>query len=258
MFSSREKISILGVAIDSIEFSEFQSKVKECLEKGRPCFIVTPNPEFLVAAHRHASFKKLLNSADIAIPDGFGLLVAARWKGTPLQRRITGVHAMHTIMRLAAQQNKRIFLLGGGYNVAETAARVMQKKIPGLAIHGESGGVIEKKEDSWYYENANIIDAIHHFRPDVVFVGLGHEKQEQWIHDHRSQFPHVTIWMGVGGSFDYIAGNILRAPRIMRALGFEWLWRFIRQPWRIRRIFDATFYFLYLVFKERKVATHHQ
>ncbi|MBI4262193.1 WecB/TagA/CpsF family glycosyltransferase [Candidatus Uhrbacteria bacterium] len=243
------RVSILGAQIDAIDHDAFRRRVELFLDGQGSHTIVTPNPEFLVAAQKNQSFRDALNRADLALPDGFGLIVAARILGLPLRERVTGVDAVHTIAEVVAQRGKSMFLLGGEQGVAEKAAQALQKKYPGLKIAGaESGGQMEIGD--WKLEIQDIIEQIRATSPDVLLVAFGHVKQELWMRDHLHLFPSVKIAMGVGGTLDYLAGAVSVPPRLIRSLGLEWLWRLMTQPWRAKRIFTATVHFMYLVIKD--------
>ena len=208
-------------------------QVERMLAEGGPHMITTPNPEFLVAAQTDAKFCAILNRADLALPDGAGLMWAARFLGTPLRERIAGSDFVWDIAALAANQNYKLYLVGGRAGVAQSAAQNIIARLRNRAIvHGEREPDI-----------AHIRDAA----PDILLVALGHPKQEKWIAAHLSELPSVKIAMGVGGALDFIAGRVFRAPRFLRALGLEWLWRLILQPWRLLRIFRAVLVFPALV-----------
>ncbi|MBI4276312.1 WecB/TagA/CpsF family glycosyltransferase [Candidatus Uhrbacteria bacterium] len=246
------KVSILGVAIDAVTANEVGERVAGFLQKPKLHTIVTPNPEFLVEAQTNESFRSFLNAADLAIPDGIGLRIAAWILGVPLHTRITGVETVDAIAGVAAREGRSIFLLGGGEGIARRAADTLQKKYAGLKIVGaDSGGRVALRNDKCRMQNEDVLEKIKNAHPDVLLVALGHVKQEFWIRDHLHLFPSVKIAVGVGGTFDYLAGAVPVPPRLIRSIGLEWCWRLITQPWRARRIFTATIYFMYLVLKER-------
>ncbi len=246
------RVSILGVQIDVIDQDAFRRRAESFFYEQGGHTIVTPNPEFLVAAQRNAEFRSVLNSADLAIPDGTGLLVAARILGLPLKERVTGVEAVNAIANIAAQKGRSLFLLGGGDGVATRAADALQKKYPTLKIAGaESGGRIEMQNvtalggtphdavakcrmsphlagpRTMRWQNDAVLEKIMQTDPDVLFVAFGQVKQELWIRDHLHLFPSVKIAMGVGGTLDYLAGVVSVPPYFVRAIGCEWLWRLV-------------------------------
>lgn len=242
------KTAILGVHIDNLSMQEVIAKIEQMLATGNKHYIVTPNPEFLVLAQQDNAFKNILNYADLAIADGVGLLYAAHFLGRQLQRA-TGVDLMWHACQLATQQDASIYLLGGANNVARQAADVLLQNIPNLKIVGaEDGGQINQ---DGIPKDSHLIYRINQARPDILFVAFGHGKQEKFIFKHLNQFNTIKVAAGIGGSFDYIAGIVKRAPQTMQNLGLEWLYRLIKQPKRWRRIADAVIIFPLLVFKEK-------
>ncbi|MBI4281517.1 WecB/TagA/CpsF family glycosyltransferase [Candidatus Uhrbacteria bacterium] len=247
------RIQLLGVTIDSISRVEAQQKLSGFFNDARQHTIVTPNPEFLLLAWSDEEFRGILNSADLALPDGVGLLFAARVFGVSIRERITGVAFIHAVCEEAAREGKTIFFLGGGEGVAGHAAEELQKRYANLVVVGaESGGVIERiAKGEWRYSDEKIFDTIRQAKPDVLFVALGQGKQEKWIADHCASLPSVKIAMGVGGALDYIAGAASWAPAWVRGAGLEWLWRLAHEPKRWRRIFNAVIVFPFVVLYER-------
>ena len=226
------KTEILGVRIDNLAMEEALQKVEGFLKDGQQHYIVTPNPEFLVLAQKDKEFKEILNLADLAIPDGMGLVLAARFLGQPLKQRVSGTDLMEKICQKAAQKKWPIFLMGGQQGVAEKAGENLRKKYLGLQIR-----------------TVPQIQSLKAEGQSLLFVALGAPKQEKWINENLKKMPSVKLVMGVGGAFDFIASQVPRAPKFLRAIGLEWLWRFICQPWRIKRIFRAVIVFPYLVIR---------
>ncbi|MFA5076503.1 MAG: WecB/TagA/CpsF family glycosyltransferase [Patescibacteria group bacterium] len=246
------KISILGVNIDSLSWSEVLARVQSFLVSPGRYTIVTPNPEFIVLAQRDEKFKHVLNSASLAVPDGVGLVLASYLLGNRINRRIAGVDLVEKICQLAAYNNKSIYFLGGQAGVGEKAATVLQQKFPKLKIAGvNSNLIIPAQGQAADYQNQAVIDRVNQAQPDILLVALGQGKQEKWIYHNLSKLPSVKIAMGVGGSLDFISGIVKRAPVLWRRLGLEWLWRLFTQPWRLGRIWRATVYFSYLVIRFR-------
>lgn len=230
-------ISILGVPITDASESEILEYVLDSLVKHKKKgYMVTPNPEMVVYAQSHSSFKTILEHATISLPDGVGVTIAAKLLGTPLKGRITGVDFMKNACKESVRKTATIGLLGAGPGIAEKTADCLRKMYPGIAI------VFAGSE----------LPIDHQKFPkhiDLLFVAYGHPKQEEWISNHLAELP-VTIAMGVGGAFDYLSGEVMRAPGVIRRLGLEWLFRLIRQPWRWKRQL-ALFTFIYLICKER-------
>lgn len=243
-----EKVDILGVGIDNLSLQEVLEKVTHFLRSTNQHFIVTPNPEFLVAANKDKQFKEILNYADIAVSDGVGLVYAAKFNKKKLVR-VTGVDLVWAISELANERVKPwpFYLLGAGEGIAVETAEVLTKQFPNLVIAGaQSGGEITSGAT-----NYNIINEINLTKPKILFVAFGQIKQEKWIFSNLDKLPSVKLAIGVGGAFDYLSGATPRAPRFLQSLGLEWLYRLTQEPQRWRRIVIAIIVFPALIIKER-------
>ncbi|MDX9892987.1 MAG: WecB/TagA/CpsF family glycosyltransferase [Patescibacteria group bacterium] len=238
-----DKVDILGVQIDNLSPQEVLEQVNHFLHSNDQHYLVTPNPEFIVATNQDHEFKEILNYADIAVADGVGLIKIAKLLGQRLQR-VTGVDLVWLISELAEQQNCSVYLLGAAETVAAQTATVLKENLPNLIVAGaESGGDITDPKEI----DHELIERINDSQAAILFVALGQIKQEKWIFYHLDQLPNIKVAVGIGGAFDYISGNVLRAPKILRNLGLEWLFRLILQPQRYKRIFTATVIFPWLV-----------
>lgn len=245
------KINILGVQIDNFTKTDVLEKVEHFLLDGRQHYIVTPNPEMVVAARKDKEFLEILNKADLAVPDGFGIILASHFLRRPFLERIRGVDLMLDICRLAEQKSCSVYLLGGEEGIARAAAEELQKRFLHLKIAGaESGGKMEISD--LRFKILDLIKKIDNAKPDILFVALGAGKQEKFIADNLDKMPSIKIAMGVGGAFDFISGKIKRAPGWMRKIGLEWLWRFFLEPWRWKRILNATMKFSWEIIKTGK------
>lgn len=240
--------TIAGVPIDALTFQEAAERALEFLSDGRQHMIVTPNPEMAVLAARDPGFKKILHTSSLALADGYGLRLAAWWEGKRIPTMITGVDFGLALVQIAEQKNCSVYFLGAGEGVAEKAARNLQQVYKGLRIAGASGDRIRWIAGKWE-EESGLVARIAATKPEILFVALGHGKQERWIKDHLPHLPTVRIAIGVGGALDYYSGQKKRAPSFFRALHLEWLWRLLTEPWRAWRIFEAVFVFLAMVLK---------
>lgn len=230
---ARQKSSIcqiLGVRISMISLRRGLSLLESWMESNKKYQIVTPNPEQIVLAQENDQFRQVLNQADLAIPDGIGLVWAARTTGKRL-KRITGTDFMVAACRLAAQKGWRVFLLGAREAAALTA-NTLQLLYPKLQVAFDGGAEEINKES--VSERKRVINKINDFRPHLLFVAYGAPYQELWIAKNLPLL-RTKVAMGVGGAFDYLAGKVPRAPEWAQRLGLEWLFRLIRQPWRWRR-----------------------
>ncbi len=241
------RVKILGVKIDNLSLQEVLEKINQFLDSKNQHYIVTPNPEFLVAAQKDNQFKEILNLADIACADGTGLIKAAKFFGKRLQR-VTGVDLVWVTCELAEQKNCSVYLLGAGGMIAEQAAENLKQEFPNLKIAGaESGGEIVNPKQI----DQDLINRINIAKPKILFVAFDQVKQEKWIFYHLDKLPSVKLAIGVGGTFDYISGAVKRAPKFLRRLGLEWLYRLIWEPSRFERIINAVIVFPFLVIKKR-------
>ena len=265
-----EKKFVLDVGITNSTKQEVLEYITKGLEKnGKKYFIVTPNPEILVLAHEAKEYKKILNNAEIALPDGVGVIIAGKILGVRLKGRITGVELLESLCMTVAGKPITVGFLGGGQGIADKTAECLVQKYPGLkVVFAESGNPddntvsLVKEKILRYYDtkilrenrkkekSPNIlISQYPNISLDILFVAFGAPKQEIWISENLDKIP-VRVAIGVGGAFDYVSGQVPRAPDFIQKLGFEWLFRLIRQPWRIKRQF-ALLEFMYLVLKEK-------
>ena len=205
---------ILGVKVDRVTLPQALKIVDSWLKTSKQHYITTPNPEMIVAAQKDNEFRRILNAADLAIPDGVGLRLA-----DGRLRRLAGADLMLKLIK----KGYKTLLVGGQPGVAQIAAKKL--------------GVMGMTEPDMV--------KINKLKPQLLFVALGHGKQEKWI-DKNLKKLKVKVAMGVGGALDYVAKPWLRAPKLLQLLGLEWLWRLIVQPWRIKRQL-ALFKFIYLV-----------
>ncbi len=221
-------ITILGVPIHDVTMNETLDLIGRFIVEGGPHQICTVNPEFIMAAQYDDEFMRVLNRATLNIPDGVGVLWAARRMGHRLRERVGGSDLVGHIAARAAVTGWRIFLLGAAAGVAEQAAIRWRSMYPGVNIVGTWAGapVIEQE--------AEIIDRITSVAPDILMVAYGAPKQDKWIARNLVSLG-VQVAMGIGGSLDFIVGTQKRAPKWMQRVGLEWLYRLIREPWRWRR-----------------------
>ena len=233
---SPKNIHILGVRIHAITVAETLAWIEAAVAARAPRQICTSNPEFLMTARRDREFFEVLNRADLVVPDGVGLLMAARWLGARLPERVAGSDLIYRIAERAAQRGWGIYFLGAGEGVAARTAAKLRAIYPELRVAGTFAGS-PKIED----EDA-IVARVRAARPDILLVAYGAPQQDKWIARNRERLG-VPVGIGVGGSFDFVAEEARRAPVWIRRLGLEWLHRVRRQPWRARRILTAVVLF---------------
>lgn len=258
---------ILKVKFAAVTLNEAVEKAFAIVANGEKKYITTPNPELLLIANKNPKYLQVLNRSAFNIADGTGILWAsdflhrsknyksklaksAIWlislvktalisksKCKIIPERVTGVDLMSEICRQSGAKGYKIFLLGAGENVAEKLKAKLEKENPELNISGTYRGTAEHSEEKIIVEKINKSEA------DILFVAFGSPKQEIWISKNLNKLKSVKLAIGVGGSFDFLSGNKKRAPELMRKMGLEWLFRVIKEPKRIKRIYNATIKF---------------
>ncbi len=219
------RCKILTIEVDQYTLQETVTLIASAVVDKRYLQVVTANPELIYRAGREEELSALINRAGLVTPDGIGVVWAARLLGTPVPERVTGIDLMEAIFPVAGREQWRVFFLGGHPGVAEQAKAAIATRHPGIII-GTAHGYFTTDEEN------GTVNAIRHFRPDLLCVGLGAPRQEYWNAAH----PRLaTVSIGVGGSFDALAGIVPRAPQWAQALRLEWLYRLVREPWRWRR-----------------------
>ena len=247
------RISILDVPIDVVTSKQALEWISQTVRTAeRPYFVATPNPEMVVLAQRDQNFLQALQATDLSVPDGFGLLWAAKRQGTPLPERVTGVDLTSEICRWASETGHSVYLLGGEPGVAEAAADILKEHYPKLKVVGaESGGQVKRGSFGAWCLPDDAWNNLEQAKPEILLVAFGHGKQEEWIKANLHCMPWLKIAIGIGGSFDFISGKTKRAPKLFQKIKLEWLWRLIAQPSRWHRIFNAVIVFPYLIFKAK-------
>jgi len=220
------KETVLGINVNTEGYDELMELAFERIEKKQKALVVAINPEKIIKAKEDPALKKLLNEAEIQIPDGIGVILASKIQKGQIRERVTGVDMMMKLCEEASKRGKPIFLYGGKPGVADAAKAKLELLFPSIKIVGTQDGY-EKNEQK-------VIDRINEAQPDLLFVAMGSPKQENWINANRDDL-HPTIYQGVGGSFDVLAGTVKRAPEIFQKFGLEWFYRLLKEPKRIKR-----------------------
>ena len=225
----RKLTHVLGVPFDAVTMEEAVAKAKKLLTEEGQHIICTPNPEIVMEAQNDKVLMDILHEADLVVPDGIGVVWASKYSEIRLTERVAGFDLTQNLMADLAGTDHTFYFFGGAPGVASTAARKMMKKYPGLKVVGVHNGYFDEKEEK------RIIQDIKEKSPSILLVGLGAPKQEKWIYDNL-RLTGAKAAVGVGGSFDVMAGNVKRAPMIFQKLGLEWFHRLITQPTRWRRM----------------------
>ena len=224
-----EHISLFDVRIDAVTMAEAAALATEFISRRRPHLVVTVNTEMVMLARQDHNLKHIVNSAALAVPDGAGIVWAARRFGLPLPERVAGFDLVMYLLALAPQRGYKIFLLGGAPGVAEAAAAAAARSFPGLTVAGTHHGYFSADQDE------QVVKMIAASGADILLAALGVPKQEKWLWDKREHLA-VPLLVGVGGTFDILAGVASRAPVWMQRAGLEWLYRLLKEPWRARRM----------------------
>lgn len=243
-------VKILGILITSTSASSVLRELTAFVAKPAslntslggpaslpPLVVFTPNPEFLVEAAKDSEFRELLNRADINLPDGIGILWASRILGTPIKERVSGADVVEKLLEIGNEQRWIIGVAGarrGDQKEAEELVRRLQLKYPCLKF--------VNLDDSQF--------KIYNLQFKIIFACHGMKKQEQWILANKNKI-NANVFMGIGGSLDFIVGFTKRAPLRMRQVGLEWLWRGLQRPGHWKRIWKAVFTFGWMVMKEK-------
>ena len=219
----------------------FYKILEKNLKEDKKMFVVTANPETFMISEKDEEMKKLLLDKDtILVPDGIGIVKAARMINYDVKERIAGIDIANKLLELGNIQKKSIYLFGAKQEVIDSMEEVIREKYPDLKLLGTSNGY-EKDKDK-------ILEKIAKLKPDIVLVALGIPLQEKLIYKHLDEFDK-GIFVGIGGSFDVISGHKKRAPKIFIKLNLEWLYRIIKEPKRLKRFYDSNVKFLFKVKK---------
>ncbi len=229
MSSHYSTVPIMGIHfIDTTLDGFLRQTIYPALKHEDKCFIVTANPEFLMTTRDNPKFKAIVQSADYVLPDGIGIVNAANMLGTPLQERVSGFDVSQAMLEHAAQNGYRVFFIGASEDSNEKAVHNAMEKYPGLIVAGRQDGYCD------VFSEDKVAEVVRS-EPDIVLVALGMVRQERWINDNIDRFDK-GIFIGVGGTFDVMSGNIRRAPDTWIRLQLEWLYRLIQEPKRIIRV----------------------
>lgn len=224
------RIKFMNTDIDNLTMAETLNEIDKLIQKKNCSYVVTPNVDHIVRLEKDEELQKVYKNASLILTDGKPLIWISKWYKTPIKEKISGSDLFPKVCELAANKNYTMYLLGAAEGVADTAARNLMKKYPGLNIVGTYSPPFgfEKNEQ----EMNKIKTQIQDVHPDILIVGLGCPKQEKFMYYHCKELG-VPISFGLGASIDFEAGNIKRAPKWMSNHGLEWLYRFSKEPKRL-------------------------
>jgi N-acetylglucosaminyldiphosphoundecaprenol N-acetyl-beta-D-mannosaminyltransferase len=239
--------TVLGVRVDAVQIPDVISQMEDWIHQRNACrYIAVTDMHSLMQARHSQSFKKILQDADLVVPDGFPLVWLGRRRGFALRRRVYGPELMERFCQETAARGHRHFLCGGAPGVAEDLAARLAARFPGLQI---AGAYCPPFRPLIREEDEKVVSLINAARADIVWVGLGAPKQERWMAEHCSRLS-ASVLVGVGAAFDFHTGRVAQAPRWMREHGLEWLFRLSREPgrlWRRYLIYGTEFVALVLL-----------
>jgi N-acetylglucosaminyldiphosphoundecaprenol N-acetyl-beta-D-mannosaminyltransferase len=245
-----KQIKILSIPIHSITRLEALQQVSDFIASRKPHQVTTVNSEFIMLAQDNKAFRRVLQEADLSLADSSGPMWAARFLGTYLPERIPGADFVNDIAREAVTKGWNIYLVGGQEGIAEKAAAALRRRHSGVSIVGAEAG-LPFKEVQDQDDISALISRINTAKPDVLLVAFGAPKQDLFIAQYKDRLA-VPVMIGVGGTFDFLANRIKRAPKWMRSIGCEWIWRLLREPQRFARIWTAVVRFPLSVIFQRK------
>ncbi|MBP7688253.1 MAG: WecB/TagA/CpsF family glycosyltransferase [Thermoflexales bacterium] len=221
-------ITLLDIPVHDVTMAETLDLIAQFVAQGGAHQICTVNPEFIMTAQDDLEFKHILNRAALNLPDGIGVVWAAKRQGRVLRERVAGSDLIYQLADRAVKTGWKIFLLGAAEGVADQAALKLQMLYPGVKIVGAWAGSPRATEDD------EAVQQIIAAQADIVLVAYGAPKQDKWI-DRNLARTGASVAIGMGGSFDFVVGTQRRAPQWIRRLNLEWLYRLVREPWRWRR-----------------------
>ncbi|MBD0319825.1 MAG: WecB/TagA/CpsF family glycosyltransferase [Gemmatimonadetes bacterium] len=244
-----DRINICGAGVDPCGMREAVRRIVERARSGGPpVHVVTPNAHHVALLQDSEAFRAIYRTAWLSLPDGMSLVWASRLLGTPLPEKVSGIDLFQEVCAAVAGTGLRIFLLGGRPGAADEAVRVMEARHPGLRIAGTHCPPLGFEDDP--REAALAIHAVREAAPHILFVALGAPKQELWMYENRERLG-VPVSLGVGATFDFVAGMIRRAPRWMQESGLEWVYRATTEPRRLgKRYLVTTPRFIWLFAKQ--------
>lgn len=224
-----ERVNILGVGVDAVTMAQAVRKVENLIAEKKSSIVATANAEMLMRATQDEDLKKILNSAALVVPDGAGTVWAAHHLGFDMPERVAGFDLVQELMKIAPSKGIKFFLFGSAPGVADKAKIKAEELYTGIKIVGTRNGFFSAEDE------AEIISQIKNSQPDILLAALGVPKQEKWLFAHKDELK-IPVSIGVGGTFDVMAGVVKRAPLWMQKAKLEWLYRAMLQPSRAGRL----------------------
>lgn len=236
-WKNREKIQIFNTRVDNVSFQEAKEILQEFLLEEKLHRIYTPNTEIVMEAKKDPRLSQIVNSADLVVADGIGLVIGSKLRNHPLKERVTGYDLSMYLLEYAQKQDVSVFLLGAAPGVGEMAKKNLRELYPKLTIAGTQNGYFKGTHTGFENseEEAAIVEKINESGAEILFVGLGFPKQELWIEANKENLRNVRVVIGNGGVIDILGGVNKRAPQVFIDWNLEWFYRLITNPSRIKR-----------------------
>ncbi|MCC3374115.1 WecB/TagA/CpsF family glycosyltransferase [Cohnella sp. REN36] len=233
-------VPIYGIPFSKMNMQETVAYLIRAIEERRPQRVITGNPEMIMIGLQDPGFYRALSTADLVVPDGTGVVWTAQRVKQPVAERVAGFDLLHELLRVGDGRGWGVYLLGASQEIVDEAHAKLKAAYPGIRFVGTRNGYFTDDDDE------GVVAAIRAAKPDLLFVARSMSRQEPWLAKHAEALD-VPVMMGVGGSFDVIAGKVKRAPLLFRKLRLEWFYRLIREPWRFRRMLVLPRYALKVV-----------
>ncbi len=224
-----DRVDILGVKVDAVTMQGALERIESFFEERKPVIVATANAEMLMRATQDEELKNILNAAELVVPDGAGTVWAAHHLGYEMSERVAGYDLAQELMKRAPAKNRRVYFFGSAPGVADKAKIKAEKLYPNIKIVGTRNGYFKEEDEP------QIIADIKAAKPDLLLAALGVPKQEKWLAKYKDEL-NVSVSIGVGGTFDVMAGVMKRAPKWMQKAKLEWLFRAMLQPKRAGRL----------------------
>lgn len=237
-----KKVNIGNVLMDNVTMQETLDALEGFIARRTPCYMTNPNVDIVIRYNRDPEFADYYKEGALCVADGMPILWAAKFLGTPLKEKVSGSDLVPKVCELADRKGYKLFFLGGRPGAAEAAKIKLHETMANLKVVGTYAPPFGFEKDKDELEKIEVM--IKNARPDILFVGLGAPKQERWIKQYHQKIG-VPVSMGVGVTFEFIAGIVKRAPKWMQNIGLEWLWRLCMEPGRLwkRYLIDDTQFF---------------
>lgn len=235
--------------IDILNYKVFNGTKTELIDfikKRERVNIISGNPEVLYNGLCNRDiYSSYIDETSLIIPDGVGTLAAAKILSTPFKEKLAGIEIMDEIVKLSCEKKKSVYFLGATQEILDNCLKNIKHKYPNIIIAGANNGFFDLKKCD------DIVQDIRSSKANIIFVAMGSPRQEYFISKYMDDLP-CEIFMGVGGSFDIIAGKLNRAPKWMINFGIEWLYRVIKEPFRVKRLFVIPKFLLRVIKSKRK------